>query len=101
MSRLVYLAATLLVIPAPVVAQIVFEDDAPPPKTTPTNVEPTPANRAKSDLDKVECRNEDPTGTRLNRHMVCLTKAQWFAYDATFKEWTQHIQALASIGSGG
>jgi hypothetical protein len=94
MSKLACIAATLFVIPTPVLAQIVFVD-------VPTKVEPTKADSPKSDTDKIECRTQDTTGTRLGRHVVCLTREQWWLYEHEQKEWLARIQALSTIGSGG
>ena len=98
MSRLVYVAAAMLVIPAPTFAQIIFEDDNPlPPKTAPAKAV-TKAKGMKTDLENVVCRMEDSLRSRLDRHMVCLTKDQWFTYDQTYKDWTENMQALGGIG---
>ena len=74
MSKLFLIAAGLLAVPAPVVAQIVFEGDL-------TKFVPTKADKSKSDLDHLECRSEDVTGSRLERHQVCMTKQQWWTYE--------------------
>lgn len=79
MSKFVMIAAALLAVPAPVVAQIVFQDDS-------TKFTPTKADKSKSDLDKVVCRAEDVLGNRLERHQVCLTKEQWFSYEQEAKQ---------------
>ena len=79
MLKIALLAAGLLAVPAPVLAQIVFVD--PPPQFTPTK-----ADKAKSDWDKVECRSEDALGSRLDRHQVCLTKWQWWSYEQEAKQ---------------
>lgn len=79
MSRLSLIAATLLVIPAPVLAQFVFEGDL-------TKFTPTKADKSKSDLDHLECRAQDVLGSRLERHQVCLTKGQWAIYEQEDKQ---------------
>jgi hypothetical protein len=81
------IAAALFVIPAPVLAQIVFED-------APIKVAPTGASSSKSDLDKIECRAQDVTGSRLKRHQVCLTKEQWWLYEHEAKEKLQEWQVV-------
>ena len=85
MSRFHWLAATLLVVPAPVLAQIVFVD---PPK----QVAPAKPGNSKSDLDKLECRMQESTENRLGRHSVCLTKGQWLQQERGDKEMARHIQ---------
>jgi hypothetical protein len=89
MSKSSLIAAALLATPAPAVAQIVFVD-APP------IAPPTKAERMKSDTDKIECRAENPLGTRLGRHQVCLTKDQWWAYE---QEARQRVQEWGRLGS--
>lgn len=79
MSKLTLIAAALLALPAPALAQIVFEGDL-------TKFVPTKAEKAKSDLDHLECRAQDVLGSRLQRHQVCLTKAQWQIYDQEEKQ---------------
>ena len=79
MLKYVIIAAALSAAPSPVLAQIVFVD--PPSHFTLTN-----ADKAKSDLDKLECRSEDVLGSRLERHQVCLTKEQWFSYEQEAKQ---------------
>lgn len=76
MSKFILIAATLLVVPAPVVAQIVFEDPVDMSKFTPTK-----QDKLKSDLDHLECRSQDVIGSRLERHQVCMTKQQWLSYE--------------------
>lgn len=74
MSKFPLIAAALLAVPTPVLAQFTFVDDL--TKFTPTKVE-----KAKSDLDYLECRNEDTLGSRLGKHQVCMTKQQWWTYE--------------------
>jgi hypothetical protein len=73
------IAAALLAIPAPALAQIVFVD-------SPSVPPPTKAEKGKSDWDKIQCRAEDDLGSRLARHQVCLTKWQWYAYEQEAKQ---------------
>ncbi|HEV8406344.1 MAG TPA: hypothetical protein VGQ34_00285 [Sphingomicrobium sp.] len=94
MYKLSIVTAVLLIIPAPVLAQIVFEGDL-------TKFVPTKADRSKSDLDQVQCRMQDTTGTRLERHQVCLTKEQWLQYESEEKDFIQLIQARAAAPSSG
>lgn len=87
MSKLPPIAAALLVVPAPGLTQIVFQEPAhrhAPPK----------AENAKSDLDNIECRNEDVTGSRLKAHQVCLTKQQWWSYEQEDKQKLQEMQII-------
>lgn len=94
MSKLAYFTPALMVIPGPALAQIVFQD-APPVAP------PTRAEKNQSDLDRIQCRMQDTTGTRLGRHQVCLTREQWLTYEAEEKDWIVHIQAQAGANSGG
>jgi hypothetical protein len=89
MSSFPVVAAVLLMVPTPVLAQIVFED--PPPK-----VAPTKASNLKSDWDKIECRAEDVLGSRLERHLVCLTKWQWWANEQETKQRVREWERLGS-----
>ena len=86
MSKLVYITAALMVIPAPAMAQIVFDDS--PPSATPAK-----GAKAKSDVDKVICRMQDTVGSRLQAHQVCMTKSQWFAYEQQYKDDVSGLQA--------
>ena len=79
MSRFAFIAAALLAVPTPVLAQIVFEGDL-------TKFIPTKADKSRSDLDHLECRAQDVLGSRLERHQVCLTKQQWLIYEQEEKQ---------------
>ena len=79
MSKFAIIAAALLAVPAPVLAQIVFQDDL-------TKFTPTKSDKAKSDTDKIVCRAQDDLGSRLERHQVCLTKQQWLTYEQEAKQ---------------
>ena len=50
------------------------------------------ADGKKSDLDRVVCKAEDTTGSRLNAKKVCLTVAQWQDYENDAKDQTRRIQ---------
>ena len=86
MLKFAYITAALMVIPAPAVAQIVF-DDSPPAAA------PAKGQKAKSDVDKVVCRTQDTIGSRLQAHQVCMTKEQWFAYEQAYKDQVAEVQA--------
>jgi hypothetical protein len=88
MSKLAYLTAAILVIPAPGFAQIVFQD-------SPPAVAPTKAAVPQSDLNKIECRTEETIGSRLQSRRVCLTKQQWFQEEQENKRKVQEIQDRA------
>ena len=90
MSKFSLIAAAFLAMPAPALAQIVFVD--PPPQIAP----PTRADRMTSDTEKIVCRAENPTGTRLDRHQVCLTNEQWWAFE---QEARQRMQEWGRLGS--
>ena len=79
MSKFPLIAAALLAVPTPVLAQIVFEGDL-------TKFIPTKADKARSDLDHLECRSEEVLGSRLERHQVCMTKQQWWTYEQEAKQ---------------
>ena len=94
MVKFLLAASAYLIFPAPALAQIVFVDTPPLPP-------PTKAEKRQSDLDKIQCRMQDTTGTRLGRHQVCLTREQWLIYEADEKDWIVHIQAQSGSGAGG
>jgi hypothetical protein len=89
MSKLPLIAAAFLAIPAPALAQIVFVD-------TPPLAPPTKQDKSKSDWDKIQCRAQDETGSRLRREPVCLTKWQWWSAEQETKEWIQSMERLGS-----
>jgi hypothetical protein len=89
MFRLSLIAAVFFAISAPSPAQIVFVD--PPQK--PAQIK---AEQSKSDWDKVECRNQDVLGSRLQRHRVCLTKWQWWSYEQETKQWIESMERLGT-----
>lgn len=86
MSKSILIAATLLAAPSPLFAQIEIQDPVDLTKLT-----PTAQDKVKGDWDKIECRAQDVTGSRLERHQVCLTKWQWWANEQEDKnrvyEW--------------
>ena len=90
MSKLAYVTAALLVLPAPALAQIVF-DDGPPPAA------PAKGTQVKSGVDKLVCRTEATIGSRVQGHQVCMTVAQWEERDKGYKEEAREIQDLANI----
>ena len=94
MRTLALIAGLFLTLPAPALAQITFVE-------TSTKVASTDPNHVKSDDDKIVCRMQDNTGSRVRSNKLCLTKAQWWQYEHEEKEWVQHMQELASIGHGG
>ena len=86
MSKYALIAAALLIIPSPVLAQIVF-DDSPPPAA------PAKGAKSKNDVDKVVCRTQDTLGSRLQAHQVCMTKSQWFAFQQQQRDDVAGMQA--------
>ena len=86
-----YVLVASLLAPAPLSAQIVFDDQ-------PATAQPT---KAKNDLDKVVCRSEEEIGSRLRQHKVCMTVQQWKQYQDDYKEQVQEVQALASVRHSG
>lgn len=93
MSKLAYVAAALLVIPAPALAQIVFDDSPPAP------AHPVKGAKAKSDVDKVQCRSVETIGSRLQAHQMCMTVDQWRTYEQAYKDQVSEIQARAQAPS--
>jgi hypothetical protein len=87
MSKLASMTALLLVLPAPALAQIVFQDaPAVPP--------PTKAEKSKSDMDKIVCRSQETIGSRLERQQVCLTKQQWLSAEQEAKLKVHDMQVI-------
>jgi len=84
MSKCAFITASLLVISAPALAQIVIQDNPP--------AAPAKKPVAKSDLDKLECRNEDTIGSRLEARRVCMTKQQWLSAEQEAKEKIRQLQ---------
>lgn len=85
MSKYAFIAAGLLVISAPALAQIVIQDN-------PTPVPTAKNSGVKSDTDKVICRMQETIGSRLQSHQVCLTKQQWWQFEQDNKSKVQEIQ---------
>jgi hypothetical protein len=61
----------------------------------PRNLEKLAKN--KSDLDKVVCEKEETMGTRLGAKKVCMTVAQWLAYQADVQDQTRRIRILGAV----
>ena len=87
MSKFAFITAALLMLPAPALAQIVFDDPLPPQ----AHAKP---DKNKSDLDKVICRSQDELGSRLERHQVCMTKQQWATNEQEAKNKVHDMQVL-------
>jgi hypothetical protein len=87
MPKFPLVAAASLVIPAPLLAQIVIVE-------SPPVVQPMKADASKTDWDKVECRSQDELGSRLRKHQVCLTKWQWFSYEQEEKNLVYDWQRI-------
>ena len=95
MRKLVYLSIAALLVPAPAAAQIVIGD-------TPVTAAPAQAATAsKSDLDKIECRQQETIGSRLQTHKVCLTKQQWIQAEQDNRRKLQELQELAPTRPSG
>jgi len=92
MSKFPLIAVALLVAPTPVLAQIVFQEPAP---KAPAKAALAAAN-TKSDLDNLECRMVDVTGSRVKKQQVCLTKQQWWSYEQEDKQKLQEMQIIGS-----
>ncbi|MGE5562326.1 MAG: hypothetical protein ACM3ZV_03355 [Bacillota bacterium] len=84
MLKFAYMAAALMLAPAPAFAQIVFDDNG----TTAAPAKPA----LKSDLDKIVCRMQDTIGSRVQAHKVCLTKQQWFQAEQDEKNKVKELQ---------
>lgn len=89
MSKLIWITAAALLMPAPAVAQIVFSDSPPP-------AAPAKGAKSKSDVDKVICRSQDEIGSRLKTHQVCMTLDQWRTYELANQQQAGEIQAKAA-----
>ena len=85
MSKLAWITAAVLLMPAPAVAQIVFGDGPP--------AAPAKGAKAKSDVDKVICRSQGEIGSRLKTHQVCLTVDQWRTYELDNQHQLSDLQA--------
>lgn len=85
MPKIAFIVAAAAFLPAPALAQIVF--DNPPP--APVRVAGT-----KSDVSKLECRSQDTLGSRLQAHQVCMTKQQWFQFEQDNKQKAAELQQL-------
>ena len=92
MAKLAFVTAALLVLPAPTLAQIVF-NDAPAPQAQ------AKPDKSKSDLDKVECRSQDTLGSRLERRQVCMTKQQWKTNELDAKLKVHDLQMMGDTQS--
>jgi hypothetical protein len=92
MSKLAYITAVLMVVPAPALAQIVFQD-------APAVAPPTKADQSKSDMNKLVCRSQETIGSRLERQQVCLTKQQWLSAEQDAKNKAREMQILGDIQS--
>lgn len=86
MSKLALIAAAALFLPAPALAQIVFENAPPPP--------PVKDAGTQSDVNKLICRSQDTLGSRLQAHQVCMTKQQWFQFEQDNKQKAAELQQL-------
>jgi invasion protein IalB len=84
MSKLAYITAALLAVPAPLVAQQAAPAPAKPPS-------------ALTDANKVVCRTQEEIGSRLQQHKVCMTNEQWKAYAQEYKDQVQEIQSQATV----
>jgi hypothetical protein len=78
---------------------------ADPPATSvqaPTNVSPavataSSADKAQTPGDKVVCKYEVPTGSRLGGHKTCMKKSEWDAQAAEARR-TRDFAPPAGIG---
>ena len=93
MRMLAYLTVAALVVPAPAMAQIVFDDS--PAKAVPAK------SAAKGDLDKIECRQQETIGSRLQAHKVCLTREQWIQAEQDNRRKVQELQELTPARPSG
>jgi hypothetical protein len=93
MLKFAFIAAGLVLAPAPAFAQIVFDD-------TPAAVA-APAKSDKSDLDKIVCRMQDTIGSRVQAKKVCLSKQQWWQLEQENKRKVQEIQDRTPAPSSG
>jgi invasion protein IalB len=92
MSKIAYLTAVLLALPAPAFAQIVFQD-------APVVAPATKGDKSKSDMDKIVCRSQETIGSRLDKKQVCLTKQQWLSAEQEAKNKVREMQIIGDTQS--
>lgn len=86
MPKIALIVAAAAFLPAPALAQIVFDNASPPP--------PVKVAGTKTDAGKLECRSQDTLGSRLQAHQVCMTKQQWFQFEQDNKQKAAELQQL-------
>jgi len=62
----------------------------PAPPTPPPQPAATPAKE--SSLDKIVCKTDDTSGSRLKRHKVCATVREWQEQQAENREALERLQ---------
>jgi hypothetical protein len=50
------------------------------------------------DGHELYCRNDVATGSRTERHTVCLTTAQWHAQQARAENYIENVQRSSGVG---
>jgi len=92
MSKLAWITAAVLLMPAPALAQIVFSDTPPA----------APAKGAKkSDVDKVICRSQDEIGSRVRFTKICMTVHEWQMREKDDRDFTAQAQAGVCVPQAG
>jgi hypothetical protein len=92
MSKLACLMAVLTALPAPALAQIVFQEAPVVPPAAKTE-------QGKSDMNKVVCRSQETIGSRLERQQVCMTKQQWLSAEQEAKNKVREMQIIGDTQS--
>lgn len=82
MLKRVSIVAFLLAAPA------FAQTDAPPPKSQQLAASPAKENS----LDKIVCKVDDTSGSRLKRHKVCATVREWQEQQAENREALERLQ---------
>ena len=90
MSKAFSLLVIASLMPAPVAAQITFDNSAPPAQG---QAAPKPG-------EKLICEKEETVGSRLGAKKVCLTKSQWDEQKREHRETLEKFQQQnTSVGT--
>lgn len=67
------------------------------PAATPAAPAPAASKPASDPDQKMICKTEESTGSRLGGHKVCMTKAQWAEQSKDAKENLSKVQVSGSL----
>ena len=81
---------------------LAIADEQPaPPASQPTSNEPTPQPAAApenpNDPDKVICKREQMTGTRVATQKICMTRREWEQRESDEEADTRHSQRAQDL----